>query len=133
MAQLCPPCLPTQAHQPLPLLPVVAVGVVDVGVAFLGEVVKEDRGVEVLAAHLGELQGPLAGHVGLQGAAGLQEAIDLAKQATRPLQPTGRASEEAWSSGLLWGHSYGRGHTGVPVGTVVSLLISARALQTAQC
>lgn len=122
---------PLKAHQPLPLHPVIAVSVVDIGVAFLGEVIEEDGGVEVLAAHLHKLQGPLAGHVGLQGAAGLQEAVNLAKQATRPLQPTGRVSGKAWSSGLLWGHSHGRRHVRVPVGTAVSLLVSAWALQTA--
>lgn len=92
---------PCEAHQPSPLQPVFAVGIVDVGVAFLGEVIKEDGGIKVLTAHLCELQGPLAGHVGLQGAAGLQEAVNLAKQATRPLQPTGRASGEVWSSGAI--------------------------------
>lgn len=91
-----PPALPCphEAHQPLPLRPVAVVGV---GVAFLGEFVEEDRGIEVFAAHLCELQGSLAGDVGLQRAARLQEAVDLAKQAARPLQPTGRASGEAWS------------------------------------
>lgn len=96
-----PSFCPGAAHQSLPLQPAAAVGIVDVGVAFLREVVEEDGGIKVLAAHLRELQGPLAGHLGLQRAAGLQEAVDLAEQATRPLQATGWASEEAWSSGAI--------------------------------
>lgn len=98
---LPPPRCPGAALQSLPLQPAAAVGIVDVGVAFLREVVEEDGGIKVLAAHLRELQGPLAGHLGLQRAAGLQEAVDLAEQATRPLQATGWASEEAWRSGAV--------------------------------
>lgn len=127
-----PPALPCphEAHQPLPLRPVAVVGV---GVAFLGEFVEEDRGIEVFAAHLCELQGSLAGDVGLQGAARLQEAVDLAKQAACPLQPTGRASGEAWSSGRLWGHSHRRKHVWGPVGQQGEKWICPRCGGTQLC
>lgn len=118
------PCLasPREDAQPLPAS---AVGVVDIGIAFLREVIEEDRGVKVLTAHLCELQGPLAGHLGLQGAAGLQEAVHLAKQASCPLQPRGKASGQGWASGLPWDRSHGR-DMAVPMGRRLSLFRPGR-------